>query len=523
MKIKALSLFLIGFGLTSCAMAQVDPLAQKYASEITVQSATKHLTILASDEFEGRDTGKPGGEKAAKYLEDEFRKLNLTGPVNGSYRQAVELVESKFEVKGFSINGKDRKMGDGYFMTGAGEQTSVESSDIVFVGYGISSDKYDDLKGLDISGKVVLLINESEPLNSKGVSYISGTTELSEWATQRNKRIQAIQAKNPKLILAVSSEVPNMLKRFGNNFSRARIMLAEDLKKASANVAVAHISTEIADEFLKKSKTSLADLKAKIAKSGKPASKVYPAAIQANYGTNVTPVKADNVMGYLEGSDLKDELVVISAHYDHVGIEGGEIFNGADDDGSGTTGVLEMAKAFAKSKAEGNGPRRSMLFLAVTAEEKGLLGSDYYSRHPIFPLENTVTNLNIDMIGRIDPPHEANPNYIYLIGSDKLSSELHAISEKANQTYVQMDLDYKYNDPNDPERIYYRSDHYNFAKHGIPVIFYFNGVHADYHKASDTVDKINFDMLVKRTKLVFHTAWDVANRDKRPVVDSNKK
>jgi len=274
---------------------------------------------------------------------------------------------------------------------------------------------------------------------------------------------------------------------------------------------------------LKSSKTSVADLKAKIGKSGKPASKVYPAAIKASYGTSVRPVKADNVMGYLEGTDLKDELIVISAHYDHVGVEGGEIFNGADDDGSGTTGVLEMAKAFAKSKADGNGPRRSILFLAVTAEEKGLLGSDYYSRHPIFPLENTVTNLNIDMIGRIDPPHEASPNYIYLIGSDKLSSELHAISEKANETYIKMDLDYKYNDPNDPERIYYRSDHYNFAKHGIPVIFYFNGVHADYHKASDTVDKIEFDLLVKRTKLVFHTAWDVAKRDKRPVVDSNKK
>jgi Zn-dependent M28 family amino/carboxypeptidase len=523
MKMKALSLFFIGFGLTSCAMAQVDPLAQKYAGEITVQSATKHLTILASDEFEGRDTGKPGGEKAAKYLEEEFRKLGLIAPVNGSYRQAVELVESKFEVSGFSLNGKDRKMGDGYFMTGAGGQTTVESSDIVFIGYGISSDKYDDLKGIDISGKVVLLINESEPLNSKGVSYISGTSELSEWATQRNKRIQAIQAKNPKLILAVSSEVPNMLQRFGNSFSRARIMLAEDLKKASASVPVAHISPEIADELLKKSKTSVADLKAKIGKSGKPASKAYPATVKASYGTNVKPVKADNVLGYLEGTDLKEEVVVISAHYDHVGVEGGEIFNGADDDGSGTTGVLEMAKAFAKAKADGHSPRRSILFLAVTAEEKGLLGSDYYSRHPIFPLANTVTNLNIDMIGRIDPPHEANPNYIYLIGSDKLSSELHAISEKANETYVKLNLDYKYNDPNDPERIYYRSDHYNFAKHGIPVIFYFNGVHADYHKATDTVEKINFDMLVKRTKLVFHTAWDVANRDKRPVVDSNKK
>src|SRR5690606_1514181 len=181
------------------------------------------------------------------------------------------------------------------------------------------------------------------------------------------------------------------------------------------------------------------------------------------------------------------------------------------------------ARAFAKSKKDGKGPRRSILFLLVTAVEKGLMGSDYYTRHPVFPLENTVTDLYIDMIGRIDPPHEDNPNYIYMIGSDKLSSELHAISEKANQDFTKLELDYKYNDPDDPERIYYRSDHYNFAKHGIPVIFYFNGVHADYHKPSDTVDKINFELLVKRAKLVFHTAWEVATRNGRLVVDSNKK
>src|SRR5690606_41629642 len=148
MKIKALSLFFIGFGLTSCAMAQVDPLAQKYASEITVQSATKHLTILASDEFEGRDTGKPGGEKAAKYLEEEFKKLNLIAPVNGSYRQAVELVESKFDVKSFSINGKARAVGDGYYMTGSVEATRVECKDMAFIGFGISPDNVDDIKAL---------------------------------------------------------------------------------------------------------------------------------------------------------------------------------------------------------------------------------------------------------------------------------------------------------------------------------------------------------------------------------------
>ena len=227
-------------------------------------------------------------------------------------------------------------------------------------------------------------------------------------------------------------------------------------------------------------------------------------------------------MGLVEGTDLKDEIVVVSGHYDHIGLttEGTDkVNNGADDDGSGTTGVLEMAQAFTKAKAEGHGPRRSILFLTVCGEEKGLLGSEWYSESPIFPLAKTVTNLNIDMIGRVDPKHKDNPDYVYLIGSDKLSSDLHKISEYTNATYTRLTIDYKYNDPNDPERIYYRSDHYNFAKHGIPIIFYFNGVHEDYHKPSDEVSKINFEMLAKRARLVFFTAWDIANRDKAPVVD----
>jgi Zn-dependent M28 family amino/carboxypeptidase len=160
--------------------------------------------------------------------------------------------------------------------------------------------------------------------------------------------------------------------------------------------------------------------------------------------------------------------------------------------------------------------------MTVTGEEKGLLGSEYYTNYPAFPLANTVANLNIDMVGRIDPAHEGNPNYIYLIGSDKLSSELHNISEEANRKFTNLQLDYKYNDPNDPNRFYYRSDHYNFAKHKIPVIFYFNGTHADYHQPGDDVEKINFTKMEKIGRLIFHTAWEVANRDQRIKVDSFK-
>ena len=225
----------------------------------------------------------------------------------------------------------------------------------------------------------------------------------------------------------------------------------------------------------------------------------------------------ENVLGFIPGKT--NEIVVISAHYDHLGKKDGKIYNGADDDGSGSMALLEIAEAFKEAADKGYQPKRGVLILHVTAEEKGLIGSDYYTQHPVIPLEQTVTNLNIDMIGRVDERHQNNPNYVYLIGSDRLSRELHQLSEKANQQSVDLELDYKFNAKNDPNRFYFRSDHYNFAKNDIPVIFYFNGMHEDYHQPTDTVDKINFDLLEKRTRLIFHTAWEVANREKKPALD----
>jgi len=228
---------------------------------------------------------------------------------------------------------------------------------------------------------------------------------------------------------------------------------------------------------------------------------------------------SENIVAFIRGSEKPEEFVVISAHYDHLGMDGKEIYNGADDDGSGTSAVLEIAQAFYEAKKAGHGPKRSILFLNLTGEEEGLFGSKYYTSHPIFPLKNTVVNLNIDMVGRIDKEHKNNDDYIYLIGADKLSSDLHKLSEKANEKYTKLVIDYTYNDENDPNRFYYRSDHYNFAKNGIPVIFYFNGVHKDYHKPTDTAEKINYPLLEKRAKLVFYTAWEIANRKEKLIVD----
>jgi hypothetical protein len=221
----------------------------------------------------------------------------------------------------------------------------------------------------------------------------------------------------------------------------------------------------------------------------------------------------ENVLGLVEGTDKKEEFVVVSAHYDHIGTKNGTIYNGADDDGSGTVAMMEIAEAFAKAKKEGHPPKRSILFIAFTGEEQGLLGSSYYVGNALIPLSNIVCDLNIDMIGRIDREHKKAHDYLYLIGSDRISKDLHILSEKTNQSTLNLQLDYKYNSASDPLSLYTRSDHYNFAVHRIPVIFYTSGLHPDYHESTDDLKKIDFDILQKRTQLIFHTAWEIANRE----------
>ncbi|RKE94908.1 M28 family metallopeptidase [Ichthyenterobacterium magnum] len=228
---------------------------------------------------------------------------------------------------------------------------------------------------------------------------------------------------------------------------------------------------------------------------------------------------SQNIISFIEGSTYPDEVIIISAHSDHEGYSDTEVYNGADDNASGTVAILEIAQAFKLAKEQGHGPKRSIVFIHFTGEELNLTGSRYYVKHPIFPLTKTIANLNIDMIGRVDNAHLDNPNYIYLIGSDRLSTKLHYISEKANREFTNLELDYKLNSENDVNSYYSRSDHYNFASKGVPVIFYFNGEHDDYHKPTDTPEKINFPLLEKRTKLIFSTAWYLVNSDEPIIAD----
>ncbi|MEH6308863.1 M28 family peptidase [Olivibacter sp. CPCC 100613] len=505
-----------------------DGAPSSYAELINPVSAKKHLEIIASDEFEGRETGKAGAEKAANYIAEQFKQLGLKAPVNNSYYQPVALASKAFFVDTFQVGNRSFQHEKDFLIVGKRSKQEIKANELVFIGYGISEKHYDDLAKVDITDKVVLLINEDEPRDETGKSLITGETKASLWTTSNSKRIQNIIRKKPKLILAVSNDADSLMHQISKNRYAERIRIKEDLEQESQRIdqspTVVYLSPRTANLILESSKSNLEQLKQAITEKKKPVHRTFKSPLSLSFGQRNVAIKAQNVLGYLEGTDLKNELLVITAHYDHIGVNpDGEINNGADDDASGVTAVLEIAKAFTKAKRDGHSPRRSILFMTVTGEEKGLLGSDYYTRHPIFPLNKTIANLNIDMIGRIDPSHFAKPDYVYLVGSDKLSSTLHHISETANQTYTKLNLDYRYNDPNDPEKIYYRSDHYNFAKNNIPVIFYFNGVHEDYHDIGDTVDKIDFELLSKRAKLVFYTAWDLVTRDTKPIVDSNKK
>lgn len=222
---------------------------------------------------------------------------------------------------------------------------------------------------------------------------------------------------------------------------------------------------------------------------------------------------SSNVIAFIKGSQYPDEVLIITAHSDHLGKDLEKTYHGADDNASGTSAILELAQAFKLAQKNGNSPKRSIAFMHLTGEEIGLYGSRYFIENPLFPIENIVADLNIDMIGRMDELHEPDSNYIYLIGADRISKELHYISEKANSIFTKLELDYKYNDDKDPNAYYYRSDHYNFARYKIPVIFYFNGEHKDYHQVTDTADKIDYVALAKRSKLIFSTAWYLANSD----------
>lgn len=512
---KKYNLLLVLLFISQVLLAQSLNEAKKYIDFIDTKDLNKHLSIIASDEYEGRETGKAGQKLAAEYLKNNFQEIGLP-PINEKgYFQKYSLVEKVLGKRLLEVNQKSFEIAEDFFPVKDQDLIDILSNEVYFVGYGINDEKYNSFEGLDVKGKVILALSGEPEQNGKYV--ITGNSEKSLWSNN-NKKITELKKLNPALIILIDPNYNKAIKFYKHRLESSGLKLAYKQKK-EADVPVITASERLANALLATNKKSIDKISKKL-KQAKVAQKALKlkSTLKVQIQFISQDVTSENVLAFVPGSVKPEEYIFITAHYDHIGASNGEVYNGADDDGSGTVALLEIAQAFMEAAKDGKGPKRSIVFMAVSGEEKGLLGSEYYTDHPIVPLVQTVANLNIDMIGRIDDAHKNDTNYVYVIGADKLSSELHTINEKANEI-AKLKLDYKYNDPKDPNMFYYRSDHYNFAKNNIPIIFYFNGVHEDYHKEGDEVSKIHFPMLAKRTQLVFLTAWELANRENRIVVD----
>ncbi len=487
---KLVFLFLSFTSMTT--FAQKAEGLKKFGTIITQQGLKEKLSIIASAEMEGRETASPGQKRAAAYIESQFKRMGLL-PGNGdSYQQVYPVYKDVLTEKSLTVNGRSFEWDKDYSFS-LQTITSGNYTNVVYAGYGIvdTANGINDYENLDVQGKLVLVSEGS----TSSINWIAGDNRAfnanpaSPFAKMRNAL-----AKGAAGLFIISSDFPKKTATptTGNIYTKAN---------TAKGFAMINISKEVGTAILGTTNYT----------KGSFATQVNLVATKTTEN-----LESSNVVGIIPGTDKKDEYLVLSAHYDHLGKKGDIIWYGADDDGSGTVSVMQMAEAFAAAAKKGQSPRRNIVFIIVSGEEKGLLGSDYYSEHPIFPLDKTTADLNTDMVGRVDTERLTadSLNYLYVIGHDKLSTDLPIINEAANNQSSKLVLDYKFDDPADKQRIYYRSDHYNFAKKGVPVLFFYDGMLlADYHKPTDTIEKINFDLMQRRVLMIYYTAAEIANRD----------
>jgi hypothetical protein len=490
-------LLVMALTATTAVSAQKIADPKPFAATITPDDLKKHLYIVAGAEMQGRETATEGQRKAAAYIENQFKTLGLLPGNKDNFQAGFPVYQDSLISSFIEVNGK-RFDGTKDFLINLSQAntSTIMSSEVVFAGYGVSDSTRNDYKDINVQGKIVLVMQSASGSSGGNSARIRTSPFTIMKDAQKNGAAAILLVQNTIMRRgAPLMKGPLYQEAYKKNILPNTYMVTEEVAKA-----IMGADFETAKEAIK---------------NGNPQPKTYQADVKLDFKKSVNELNSTNVIGYLEGSDKKDEYVFITAHYDHLGKRGDSvIYYGADDDGSGTVSILELAEAFVKAKAAGKGPRRSIVFMTVSGEEKGLWGSEYYSDHPLFPLDKTTVDLNIDMIGRTDPKRKGDSsNYVYVVGDDKLSSDLRPISEAMNKKYTKLELDYKYNAPNDPERIYFRSDHYNFARKGVPIIFYFNGTHKDYHQPGDTPDKIDYKQMTKRAQLVFYTAWEMANRN----------
>ena len=499
-------------------------------NSITARQLKDFLTFIASDELEGRDTPSRGLDIAAMYIAQNLASWGIQpAGGEGTFFQRFPLRHSKIDTAGtrLELNGQTFNYGEDFLSSF--NPTSFSGSGLVFAGNGwvIKSKSIDPYQGLNVKDKVVVVVNSlpkgitfqdlkgpagqdwfSPPLyaqanGAKAVIAFASYGALANWAATRwgqsEKGIVEYGEQQSQIKIPTFTVTPRVINA-----------LFQGEKANGGSLFTKTITGEALESF---------ELKPEKLVSGSVATKT---------GT----VYTQNVVGILEGSDpvLKNEYVAVGAHYDHVGMNPfapgpDKIWNGADDDGSGTVAVMSIAKAFAEGAQR---PKRSILFIWHAGEEKGLWGSEYFADHPTVPINNIITELNIDMIGRYQNPGDENhpqnknlpkPGEVFTIGASMMSTELGQISDSVNKSFLNLGFNLKYDGPDHPEQFFYRSDHFNYAKKGVPIIFFMDGSHQDYHQVSDHVDKINFDSMEKTTKTIFAIGWELANRANRPKVD----
>lgn len=534
-------------------------LVQKYQEQIDPDDLAAQVYYLSGDHFKGRDTGTPHLRQAATYLATQYQAHGVgpAGTMRADDPRAPERYFQPVELFGFDVTrahltARHGDMAlheatyapdgaDGSFFPVFGNQPE-RTGGVVFGGYGIADAAlgYDDFAALaeadiDVEGQWLILLH-GEPADADGTRLLTDDGAPSEWTGNLGQKLQrAFGSGPPAGVLIVGDVGPEPINMRARTEALASVNAPVQVSVREASLRqnvppVFMINTDMADALLAPADRSVAEARSAIHEARAPHVFSLPdVTLESTLTHTPVEVTSPNVLGYIEGSDpdVKDELIVITSHYDHTGLSpagpaGDYIYNGADDNASGTVGTLAMAAAFQAAAQDGVGPRRSILFMNVTAEERGLLGSAYYTDiAPVFPIEQTVLAINMDMIGRIDPSSPTLPdsNYVYIIGGDLISDDLHEANQQANAlTGLNLTLSDRYNDPEDPQQLFRRSDQWNFGKYNIPFIFYFTGLHEDYHAVGDTADKIEYERMADIVRLAFATVWEVANQDDPPAV-----
>ena len=507
--------------------------SQRGADTITAAQLKDYLSFIASDEMEGRDTPSRGLDTTAKFLATNLSRWGFKpAGDDGSFFQKIALsrdVIDKAETR-VQINDQTLALGDDYIPSA--RPANLPATPLVFAGNGwlVKSKNIDAYKGIDAKGKIAVIfappngyphgITASDLTGRHGEDWMN----LAEYAQKQG--VAGI------VIVPDFQYLANWDRNRARSTERGITRVEKFQSPAGAQIPQIVISPRLANGLFQGERQDAVSIFDSISAGQAP----DPFALNPDKKLSlIVKVKSDqattqNVVAVFEGSDpvLKNEYVALGAHYDHVGtgapVNGDSIYNGADDDGSGTTALLAMAEALSKA---GTRPKRSVLFIWHAGEEKGLWGSRYFTNYPTLPLDKIVTQINIDMIGRSKKEGDTNPlnrdlsgpNEIYVIGSKMMSTELGELTETVNKQYLNITYDFRYDDPGDPNRFFSRSDHYNYAKKGIPIVFFFDGVHEDYHRPGDSVDKIDFQKMEKVARTIYMTLWEVANRPTRPKVD----